>query len=447
MATMPLFTDLHIHSKYARACSKDLDLAHLEKYARIKGVDVLGTGDILHPKWQAEVKAALTDDGTSSDSGGAGIYRSTSGFPFILQTELSFMYSQGGKGKRVHLVVLFKNLDIVEQATEEMLKHGRLDYDGRPVFGMPCVEFVERMMQIDKDIEIIPAHIWTPWFSLFGSNSGFDSIKDCFQDKLHHIHAVETGLSSDPPMNWRLSQLDKFQIVSFSDSHSFWPWRMGREATMMDIAPDKLSYNAVLRALRTGEGLAGTLEVDPNYGKYHLDGHRACGVCFTPSESALHRNICPSCKSPLTIGVLNRVEKLADRPIGFRRSNALPYHSMLPLSELISASLGKGVASRAVGEQYSKITAPFGSELRTLLEPSQEELEQVASPTIASLILKNRAGALAVKGGYDGVYGKLVLDGKQPPTKRVMPVTTRAEKQAAGAQQKRAQRGLEEWAG
>ncbi|MBI2146981.1 DNA helicase UvrD [Candidatus Woesearchaeota archaeon] len=443
--TTPLFADFHIHSKYARACSKDLDLAHLEQYARMKGVDILGTGDFLHPQWQAELKKHLHDNGT-------GILRSQSGFPFILQTELSFMYSDGGKGRRVHLLVLAKSMEVVDQITEAMKKHGRVDYDGRPVFGMTCPAFVEEMMQIDRDIEIIPAHIWTPWFSLFGSNSGFDSVKDCFKDQANHIHALETGLSSDPPMNWRLSQLDKYQIVSFSDSHSFWPWRMGREATLFDIDQKKLSYAAFLSSLRTGDRLAGTVEVNPNYGKYHLDGHRSCKVCFTPEESRKHKNICPVCRKPLTIGVLNRVEELADRPEGFVRPDAPLFHSMIPLSELLAAALGKTVASKPVWAEYSKITEPIGPEFDVLLRAPEEQLVAAAGEKITGLILQNRKGLLHVTGGFDGEYGKLAIPGqelvhqqKQRSSKKTREAAPTASSMPQHTPVKRSQRGLEEW--
>ncbi|MAG38526.1 hypothetical protein CMO90_00380, partial [Candidatus Woesearchaeota archaeon] len=262
---MRYISDLHIHSRYSRACSSAIDIKNLEKWAKIKGVNILGTGDFTHPEWFKELKHELVEDDT-------GILKTSSGFPFILQTEISLIYTQADRGRRIHNVVLAPNFDVVEQITDYLKKHGRVDYDGRPIFKISCHDFVYNLRKISLDIEVIPAHIWTPWFSLFGSKSGFDSVHECFKDQEKYVHALETGLSSDPEMNWRLSQLDKFNLVSFSDSHSFWPWRMGREATIFELK--KLKYDNILRALRSGEGLQETVEVDPSYGKYHFDGHR-----------------------------------------------------------------------------------------------------------------------------------------------------------------------------
>ena len=238
---MRLIADLHIHGKYSRGCSKDLTLQKLEEWAKVKGIGLLGTGDFTHPDWIQHIKGTLKEDGS-------GFLRSESGFPFLLQTEISLIYSQDNKGRRVHNIVFAPSLEVAAQITEALKKRGRVDYDGRPIFKIPCPEFVEMMKEISGEIEVIPAHIWTPWFSLFGSNSGFDSLKEAFQEKAKHIHACETGLSSDPEMNWRLSQLDNIALVSFSDLHSFWPWRLGREATLFDIKPD---YKSLIKAIKT----------------------------------------------------------------------------------------------------------------------------------------------------------------------------------------------------
>ena len=323
---MRIIADLHIHSKYSRGCSKELNLSNLEKWARIKGLGLLGTGDFTHPEWIKELKENLTGDGT-------GILKTKSGFPFVLQTEISLIYSQGGKGRRVHVLILAPGFEVSDRITAYFKKNGRVDYDGRPIFKISAQHLVKDLREISEDIEVIPAHIWTPWFSLFGSNSGFDSVEEAFGDQAEHIHSLETGLSSDPGMNWRLSSLDRYQLVSFSDSHSYWPWRLGREATVFDI---ELNYKSLLKALRTGEGLVETIEVNPNYGKYHFDGHRNCGVSFSPEQTTQTRGICPVCKRPLTIGVLSRVEKLADRSEGYKLKNAKPYRSLIPLSELIA---------------------------------------------------------------------------------------------------------------
>jgi uncharacterized protein (TIGR00375 family) len=395
---MQLYADLHIHGRYSRATSKQLDVPSLEKYARMKGVSLLGTGDFTHPKWNAELKQFLAEDGT-------GFLKTKDGFPFVLQTEVSLIYSQDNVGRRIHNLILAPDFEVAEQITAYFKTKGRVDYDGRPIFNIACPEFVESMMKISRDIEIIPAHVWTPWFSLFGSKSGFNSVEECYQDQTKNIHAIETGLSSDPAMNWRLSQLDNFQIISFSDLHSFWPWRIGREATIFDIEPN---YQELVSAIRTGEGLSGTVEVDPSYGKYHFDGHRSCSVVMDPKASIKSHNICPSCRRPLTIGVLHRVEELADRQEGFKSATAKPYCKLVPLHELISARLKSAISSRQVWKEYS-ILVEGTTEFAVMIDMPVEQLEKRTSPEIAALILKNRSGELLIKPGYDGVYGELVL--------------------------------------
>jgi uncharacterized protein (TIGR00375 family) len=410
---MRLISDLHIHSKYSRACSKDLTIANIEKWAKIKGLDLMGTGDFTHPEWIKELKLNLTDDET-------GILKTETGFPFVLQTEISLIYSQNEKGRRVHNVILAPNLDVVDQITEYLKKHGRVDYDGRPIFKIPCDEFVYELRKISKDIEVIPAHIWTPWFSMFGSKSGFDSVKEAFKDQEQHIHALETGLSSDPPMNWRLSQLDKFNLVSFSDSHSFWPWRLGREATIFELK--KLTYSNLLKTLRTGKGLTGTVEVNPSYGKYHFDGHRTCNIVMNPKETIKHKNICPVCKKPLVIGVAYRVEQLADRPEGYQKPNAKPFHTLIPISEILSTMLNKAVTTKTVWQEYNKLMKRFKTEYNILLNATEEQLKEEINPKIADIILKNRTGNLTVKPGYDGVYGELEIDdAKQEEIEPIIP--------------------------
>ena len=337
---MKLFADLHVHSKHSRATSKNLDLEQLEKYAKIKGMDLLGTGDFTHPQWIKTLKSELSEDGT-------GILKSQSGYPFILQSEISLVYTQGGKGRRIHHLILAPSFEVVDQITEFLLKKGRIDYDGRPIFGISSTELAEKINEISSECELIPAHAWTPWFGIFGSESGFDSLKECFEDKTRLIHSIETGMSSDPEMNWMLSQLDGITLISNSDLHSFWPWRMGREANILDLK--KLTYRNVLKAIREREGFAGTVEVDPGYGKYHFDGHRKCGVSMSPSESSRLNQTCPKCKKKMTVGVLSRVCELADREQGFKPKDAAPFKRMLPLSELISAGLGSGIATKKHG--------------------------------------------------------------------------------------------------
>ena len=332
------------------------------------------------------------------------------------------------------------------------------------------------MHSISKDIEIIPAHAWTPYFGIFGSMSGFDSLKDAFQDKVKEIHAIETGLSSDPPMNWRLKELDGINLVSFSDSHSYWPWRLGREATVFEFkgtnnednvneenieeSLKKLSFEKVIDAFRTGDNLWGTIEVDPNYGKYHFDGHRDCGISYHPSETKTHNGFCPVCKKPLTIGVMNRVEQLADkdRPEGFKLKNAKEFKSLIPLSELISFVLHKSISTKPVFEEHYNLLKHFGNEYNILLNVSEDELIKATNKQLANLIIKNRNAELKFIAGYDGVYGKIVMDGKEysedetnidktnignKPTKKLKEEKNQNEKPAGKlVKQKHVQKGL-----
>jgi uncharacterized protein (TIGR00375 family) len=298
---MKVISDLHIHGRFSRATSKELTIANLEKYARMKGLNLLGTGDFTHPEWYSELKKDLTYED--------GVLKTKNRFCFIPQTEISLMYTQGGKGRRIHQVVLAPDLEVVSQITDELKKRGRVDYDGRPIFKIPSPEFVGMMHSISDKIEVIPAHVWTPWFGTFGSMSGFDSLKECFLDKVNKIHAIETGLSSDPAMNWRIKELDNKSIVSFSDLHSFWPWRMGRECTIFDVA--KINYDLILKAIRE-QKVVETIEFFPEEGKYHYDGHRNCDIVMSPKETKKHKGICPKCGKNLTVGVAYRVEELAE---------------------------------------------------------------------------------------------------------------------------------------
>ncbi|MBW2994396.1 endonuclease Q family protein [Candidatus Woesearchaeota archaeon] len=411
---MKIISDLHIHSRYSRACSKQISIANLEKYAKIKGVNMMGTGDFQHPEWQKELKKELSDDGS-------GIAKTKNGFPFVYSTEVSLIYTDG-RGRRIHLVALAPDMATVEQITDELGKRGRLDYDGRPIFKIPCPEFVEMMRGINKDIEVIPAHVWTPWFGLFGSMSGFDSINEAFKDQAKHIHAIETGLSSDPPMNWRMSQLENRQILSFSDLHSYWPWRIGREATIFDLK--KLTYTDLLKAVRTGKGVVETLEFFPEEGKYHYDGHRNCNVCISPQEAIKLKNICPVCKKPLTIGVLHRVDELADKPEGHKPKTAKPFRHMIPVSELISAGVGTGVNTQKVWKVYNDLIAEFGNEMKIALDASEDKLKKIASEKVVDLIMRNRGQKIEFQPGYDGEYGRPIFDA----TKKQKPIAKPSQK-------------------
>ncbi len=404
---MEIISDLHIHSRFSRACSKQINIDNLEKYAKIKGVDLLGTGDFTHKEWYNEILEKTKEDEN-------GIRKTKTGFPFIWQTEISLIYTQGGKGRRIHFVILAPNKDVVDQITEFLGSKGRLDYDGRPIFGFPATELVEKLMSISKDIEIIPAHIWTSWFGILGSKSGFDSFEECFQDQVKNIHALETGLSSDPLMNWRISSLDKFAITSFSDMHSFWPWRLGREATMFEC---DLKYKEIIKCIRNKKNIS-TIEVDPAYGKYHYDGHRDCNIVFSPKESKKHNNICPVCKRPLTIGVESRVEELADRKENYKPKNAMKFYSLIPLSELIANSYNTQPFSKKVQFEFDKLIKNFNSEFNILLNVSKEDLNKITNEDIINMIMLNREGKLRIQPGYDGVYGKLLRPGEKFEIKR-----------------------------
>ncbi len=397
-----IFADLHIHGPYSRGTSKKLSFEKLEESARKKGLGLLGTGDFTHPKWLEEIKKLEYNEET-------GILLTKSGFPFMLTVEISNVYEDSGKIRKVHQVVLAPSLEIVSQIRDELAKFGDLDVDGRPTLHLSVPETVEILTSTDKWVEVFPAHAWTPWFGVFGSKSGFDSLKEAYKDQVKNIHALETGLSSDPPMNWRLSELDRINLVSFSDAHSYWPWRIGREATIFDC---DLNYWEIVKAIRTGKGLVGTVEVDPSYGKYHWDGHRKCGVFLKPSESEKFNNICPVCRKPLTLGVLHRVEELADRPEGFRPKNAKPFYEVLPLAVLIANYYRTEPSTKKVQSVYNKLLE-LGTEFYVLLEASMEELEsKLDDAKLVKLILDNREGKLKVQPGYDGVYGKLILEGE-----------------------------------
>jgi len=313
---MRVIADLHIHSKYSRATSQKMNINEITRFAEMKGLNLIGTGDFTHPKWLSELKSSLVEDGDT------GVYKPVnapgSAVRFMITGEVSTIFSWEGRTKKVHHLILTPNIETAEQINERLSRFGDLSADGRPTLEMTAAELVEEVMEVSTMNEVIPAHVWTPWFSVFGAFSGFDSIEDCYEDMSGHIHALETGLSSDPPMNWRLSRLDRYTLVSNSDSHSPYPWRMGREANVFELP--RLTYGEVLDAVRRKdpERFLFTIETDPAYGKYHWTGHRKCGVSLPPAEAIKLGNRCPVCGRPLTKGVEQRVEELADRPYGFK---------------------------------------------------------------------------------------------------------------------------------
>jgi uncharacterized protein (TIGR00375 family) len=389
------FVDLHIHSRFSRACSKDLSLETLEKWARVKGIDLLGTGDFTHPEWLQELKQNLSEKD--------GIFYTKTGFPFILSGEISLIYTQG-RGRKVHLVLFAPCFEAVDKINSWLDTKGRRDYDGRPIFKISCEDFVAKMKIIDEKIEVIPAHVFTPHFGVFGSASGFDSLKEAFGSQAERIHAVETGISSDRNMNFGLDELKKRTIVSFSDSHSYWPWRLGREATILKSIE---SYMEILKEIREND-IFGTIEVEPSYGKYHYDGHMNCGFSCSHKETKKLNGICPKCKKKLTIGVDYRVEELKndnekDGKIEFK---------ILPLHEILALGLNVGVNTKKVWEVYNKLISEFINEFNVLLIVEKEKLLDVLDETLVNLILKNREGKIDVCPGYDGVYGKAIISKK-----------------------------------
>ncbi len=398
---MRVFADLHIHSKYSRGTSKDMDIKHIEKYAKIKGLNLLGTGDFTHPEWFKELKQNLEEDET-------GILKSKNGMNFILQTEVSNVYEKWGKKRAVHNILFAKNFEIAEQINDVLSKYGNLKADGRPTLNLDCAEMVEILKNLDKSIEIVPAHVWTPWFGVFGSKSGFNSLKECYEDMTKHIFALETGLSSDPAMNWRVKELENISLISNSDSHSFWPWRIGRECNVFEL--NDLTYDNIFKTIKTRNGFLFTIEFHPEEGKYHYDGHRKCGVWMHPKQAKAKNNICPVCGKKLTVGVLHRVEDLADYPEGYKPKTAVPFYKLVPLAELIAKYYNTSPNTKKVLSLYFDLVKKFGNEFNILLYVNEEDLKKAIGKDLAKIIIKNREGKIKVIPGYDGIYGKIIIN-------------------------------------
>ena len=400
--------DLHIHSRFSRATSREGDLPHLDLWARRKGIRVVGTGDFTHPAWRRELQEQLLP-------AGEGLYAlreelrlpdAPGGEPplFVVTGEISCIYKRHGRTRKVHNLILLPSLEAAEELSARLEAIGNIRSDGRPILGMDSRDLLELTLDTCPDAEFIPAHIWTPHFALFGAFSGFDTMEECFGDMAGHIHAVETGLSSDPPMNWRLSALDGLTLVSHSDAHS--PAKLGREADLLDTG---LSYPELVRAIRTGEGFLGTIEFFPEEGKYHLDGHRNCGVCLTPAETADLNGLCPVCGKKLTIGVEHRVEALADRPAGTRPACAKPFESLAPLPEVIAASTGASPTAKRTMELYEQLLAELGPEFPILREVPVEDIGRIAGPCVAEGVRRLRMGQVERRPGFDGEYGVISL--------------------------------------
>lgn len=414
---MKFFSDFHIHSKYSRATSKDMDLEHLNKWAKIKGIKVLGTGDFTHPLWFKSLKEEL-------EPAESGLYRLKKSslyslahgesqddeVRFILTSEVSCIYSKGNRVRKIHILIFSPSLEICEKINVQLSWVGNLKADGRPIFGLDAKELAKIVLSISKDCLIVPAHAWTPWFSIFGSKSGFDSIEECFEEYSKYIFAIETGLSSDPAMNWRLSALDKISLISNSDAHS--PAKIGREANYFDT---ELSYFKITEAIksRNPKEFLSTVEFFPEEGKYHYDGHRLCNIRTSPAESKKYNNICPVCGNPLVIGVLNRVEGLADRPEGFRPVGAIPFKNLIPLEEIVASAVGQLTGTKQVTKEYQNLIEKFGNEFEILLNVSSQALNGATRPEIAEGIIRVREGRVTVEPGYDGVFGKIKVFEKE----------------------------------
>jgi uncharacterized protein (TIGR00375 family) len=386
-----------------------MSIEEIARFAKIKGLNLVGTGDFTHPKWLREIQEILTQEQNT------GLYRVASNpnspLHFMLTTEVCTIFDFGNESKKVHHVILTPSIEVAVQINDALNRYGDLSADGRPMLNMTAPHLVEEVMQTSSENMIFPAHAWTPWFSVFGAFSGFDSIEECYQDMTRHICALETGLSSDPPMNWRLSKLDRFALVSNSDCHSFWPWRLGREANVFEL--DEISYSEVVDAVRSKDParFRFTIETDPAYGKYHWTGHRNCNVSLSAQEAQKLGNICPVCRRKLTKGVEQRVEELADRPAGYKLSNAPGFMRLLPLSEIIAAVLNvDSPSTQEVWKIYNLLINKFGDEYAVLIDASKDALSEVVEAQIADAILRVRAGSIIVVPGYDGVYGKLILD-------------------------------------
>jgi uncharacterized protein (TIGR00375 family) len=397
---MEFIADFHLHSKYSRATSQQMDLENLDKWAKIKGILVLGTGDFTHSFWLKEIKEKLE----SAEPGLFKLKKSSSKTRFILTTEVSCVYFKKGKQRKIHLIIFSPSIEACEKINNHLKLYGNLEADGRPTLNLDAKDLLKIVLNISEDCLVVPAHCWTPWYSIFGSRSGFNSIEECFEEYSKYIFAGETGLSSNPKMNWRLSALDRITLISCSDAHS--PSHIGREANVFNC---ELSYFEIVKTIKEKDKnkFLYTIEFYPEEGKYHYDGHRNCGVSFSPKETKKYKGICPVCGRPLTIGVLNRVEQLADRPEGFKPENAIPFKSLIPLEEIIADALGQSVGTVEVEKEYKNLIEKFENEFNVLINIPRSDLEAVTLPEIAEGIIRAREGKVFIEPGYDGVYGKI----------------------------------------
>ena len=414
---MQQIVDLHIHSKYSRACSRDLVLDKIESACRIKGVDIIATGDFTFPAWWRDIKNLLTETKPNS-----GLYKLKEAkgekIKFLLSTELALIYKKGDKVRRIHLVVHAPNIAAVEELNKFLDSKYNIKSDGRPILGMKSEELMKLCLSIHPQFLIYPAHLWTPWFSVFGSKSGFDSMEECFGEYTKDIYAFETGLSSDPEMNWRLSALDKLTLLSNSDAHSL-P-NIAREANIFDL--DEMTYDEIYQAIKNKDTkkIKSTIEFYPEEGMYHYDGHRDCGIRLSPEESKKYKGVCPVCKKPLTIGVMSRVEELADRPIDFKPKNSPGFIKLVELDKIIAEAIGiKSRHSAKVQLEYSNLIESFGNEIKILIDTPINDIAKVTLSKIAEGIKRVREGRLIIEPGFDGQYGTVkIFNGKAEKEKQ-----------------------------
>jgi uncharacterized protein (TIGR00375 family) len=417
---MKFIADLHIHSRFSRATSKDLTPENLWRWAQLKGIGVVATGDCLQPDWLDELEEKL-------EPAEPGFFQLKEKFTkkpvrevppscrasvrFLLSTEVSCIYKKNDKVRKIHSVVIVSSMEAARRLQKRLAAIGNIKSDGRPILGLDAKDLLAIALECDPKTIFIPAHIWTPWFSVLGSRSGFDSIEECFEEFTPHIFALETGLSSDPLMNWRLKKLDRFVLVSNSDAHS--ASKLGREANLFDC---EFSYDGMYRALsdEKNKGFLGTIEFFPEEGKYHYDGHRDCKVRLHPKDTIKNKGLCPECGKPVTVGVMARVEELASRKEGEKGARSRPYFSLIPLEEIIAESRGVGKASKKVGELYFEMLRRLGPELKILLDFPLKEIQTVAGDVVAEAVRRMRAGKVSIAPGYDGEFGTVkIFDGDE----------------------------------
>jgi uncharacterized protein (TIGR00375 family) len=407
---MRFIADLHIHSRYSRATSKEMSPESLWKWAQLKGITVIGTGDFTHPEWLNELQEKLEPSGN-------GLFSLTkklrsddvpqscrADVHFLLTAEISCIYNKNGKTRKIHSIVFVPDVAGAEKINHALSQIGNLHSYGRPILGLDAKELLKIVLDNAPEAMVVPAHAWTPHFSVFGAASGFDSLEECYEELAPHIHAIETGLSSDPPMNWRLSALDRITLISNSDAHS--PAKLGRESNVFDT---EISYHSIIDALKTKKGFAGTIEFFPEEGKYHYDGHRSCNACLSPKDTIMHDYLCPVCGKKMTIGVMNRVEKLADREDGFKPEGAPDFTSIIPLAELISETLKVGVTSKKVRALYHRVLDNIGNEFTVLLDASPDDIERGGSSLLKQAIVRMRKGDIHIAPGYDGEFGRVKI--------------------------------------